>query len=100
MKVENRPKRLFKDFIKLKVNILLERIADGKVEGEAILELGYVVVTPAARLVRCVDADAKIAANHQHTDVHSEANAGACCEVTQEGGTFQQSSRSRRILLE
>ena len=63
-----------------------EGVADGEVEGEGFAEGFHVVVAGAAGVVGSVDADAEVAAHHEHADVEAQAGAGAEGDVAQESG--------------
>lgn len=48
-----------------------EWVAYGKMECEGILEFGHVVVATLAGVIRGVYAYTKVAAHHEHADVHT-----------------------------
>ena len=56
---------------------ILEGVADGQVEGEAVLEARNVVPAPVGGLIGQVEPDAQVGTNHQHLHVEAQSEAGA-----------------------
>lgn len=77
-----------------------EGVADGEVEGEGFAEGFHVVVAGAAGVVGGVDADAEVAAHHEHADVEAQAGAGAEGDVAQEGGGLELAAGTQGVVFQ
>ena len=77
-----------------------ERIADGEVECEAVLERGHVVIAAAAGLVRGMDANAEVGTKHEHVHVETQAETGAERNILKEILCRELRTGTQRVFLQ
>ena len=79
----------------------LERIPDGQVESETVLETGNVVVALLVRVrIGGVQADAEVGADDQVTDVVAQSEACSQRDVVQEAFPFEFGSGTFGVFLQ
>ena len=69
-----------------------EGIADGKVEGEGVLEFGNVVVRRLSCVVRGVNADAKVEAKNKEIEVVAQSETCAESQGLEEAIVFERAT--------
>ena len=78
-----------------------ERIADGQVEAQAVLEAGDVVITLFVRIrIGRVQADAEVGADDQNADVITQSEARAQGDLVQEALPFQLRAGAFGVVLQ
>ena len=78
----------------------LEGVADGEVEGEAVLEFGDVVVAALAGVIGGVDADTQVGTNDEHRHVETQADTCTQSQFVEEILHLQLTTSTVIILLQ
>ena len=77
--------------------VLLERITDGKVKTEGVLEAWNVEVAAFARIVGSVNAYAQVGAQHKH--IHIKPDTHACAEGKLVEEVLQRDFATRAVVV-
>ena len=77
----------------------LERISDGQVKSECLLERN-IEISVYAGVIRGMQTISEVTSDHHDTDIDPKADAGSECDILKESRTFEQASRAQGVAFE